>query len=84
MYERTVSDPAGDSPLAVHADWIKELVARHGMTLEREQADALLKEEVGRKFAEILGHAGVFKVDEAGREAFRRFVGAAGYQELSS
>ncbi|MEK5477373.1 UDP-glucose--hexose-1-phosphate uridylyltransferase [Paenibacillus sp. FSL R5-0407] len=84
LYERTVSDPAGDSPLAVHADWIKELVSRHGMTLEREQADALLKEEVGRKFAEILGHAGVFKVDEAGREAFRRFVGAAGYQELSS
>ncbi|WP_348772878.1 UDP-glucose--hexose-1-phosphate uridylyltransferase [Paenibacillus sp. Marseille-P2973] len=84
LYERTVSDPAGDSPLAVHADWIKELVSRHGMTLEREQADALLKEEVGRKFAEILGHAGVFKVDEAGREAFRRFVAAAGYQELSS
>ena len=34
-------------------------------------------------FAEILGHAGVFKVTDEGREAFRRFVTSAGYELLS-
>lgn len=81
LLERVLSD-AG-SPLAVHASWIRELTEQHGTSLDREQAEALLREEVGRKFAEILGHAGVFKTDQAGREAFRRFIGAAGYKELS-
>ncbi len=73
------ADSAG--PLAVHALWIGELIERHGTKLAREQAEALLREEVGRKFAEILGHAGVFKVSDNGREAFRRFIRSAGYRE---
>ncbi|MEF2968947.1 UDP-glucose--hexose-1-phosphate uridylyltransferase [Paenibacillus sp. M1] len=82
LYAQAVSD-AGSS-LAVHAAWIKELVEAHGTKLDRERAEALLRDEVGRKFAEILEHAGVFKVDAAGREAFRRFIAKTGYQELSS
>lgn len=82
LLEQSVSDPA--SSLAVHASWIRELTSRYGTTMEWEQADALLREEVGRKFAEILEHAGVFKVTEAGRAAFRRFISMAGYTELSS
>lgn len=81
LEEQALKDAA--SPLAVHASWIRELTERHGTTLARERAEALLREEVGRKFAEILGHAGVFKTDAAGREAFRRFIGSAGYKELS-
>ncbi|GIO87891.1 galactose-1-phosphate uridylyltransferase [Paenibacillus faecis] len=71
----------GVDPLSVHASWIGELIERHGTKLEPEQAEALLREEVGGKFAEILGHAGVFKVSEEGREAFRRFIRSAGYLE---
>ncbi|MGG6310973.1 UDP-glucose--hexose-1-phosphate uridylyltransferase [Paenibacillus macerans] len=79
LYERTVTDPA--APLAVHAEWVKELVARAGNPLPREEAEALLRDEVGRKFAQILEHAGVFKATAEGREAFERFVLSAGYRE---
>lgn len=78
LYEQTVSDP--NARLAVHADWVKELVARVGMSLAHEEAEALLRDEVGSKFAEILGHAGVFKATPEGREAFERFVVSIGYR----
>ncbi|MNN84546.1 galactose-1-phosphate uridylyltransferase [compost metagenome] len=78
LYEETVSDPA--ARLAVHADWVKELAARVGMSMAREDAEALLRDEVGSKFAEILGHAGVFKATTEGREAFERFVVSIGYR----
>jgi UDPglucose--hexose-1-phosphate uridylyltransferase len=67
--------------LAVHADWVKELVARVGMSLGRKEAEALLRDEVGKKFAEILGHAGVFKATPEGHEAFERFVESIGYRK---
>ncbi|MNZ90704.1 Galactose-1-phosphate uridylyltransferase [compost metagenome] len=82
VFEAAIS--GGNPGLGVHAPWIKELIAEFGTNLSKEQADSLLQEKVGTKFAEILEHAGVFKVNEAGREAFRRFVQSAGYQELSS
>ena len=78
LYEQTLSEP--EARLAVHADWVKELVARLGMSLAREEAEALLRDEVGSKFAEILGHAGVFKASTEGREAFERFVVSIGYR----
>lgn len=68
-------------PLAKHAAWIAELVAAHGTNLQAEEAGALLKAEVGRKFAEVLADCGVFKRDGAGREAFRRFLADAGFTE---
>lgn len=73
------SNPA--HPLTVHADWIQQLVQEHGTAMPEEQAEELLRNEVGSKFAQILEHAGVFKTDAAGREAFDRFVQSAGFQE---
>ena len=35
---------------------------------------AILRDEVGKVFAQVLEHAGVFKCDEQGREAFLRFT----------
>lgn len=79
LYQQTVSEP--NARLAVHADWVKELVARVGMSLGRKEAEALLRDEVGKKFAEILGHAGVFKATPEGHEAFERFVESIGYRK---
>ena len=67
--------------LAVHQSWIEKLAKVHGTSLTIEEAQGLLQNEVGIKFAEILGHAGVFKNDEAGRNAFRRFLVEAGCTE---
>lgn len=70
---------AADHPLAHHAGWIAELVAAHGTSLSAKEAEALLKQAVGHKFADVLADCGVFKRDEAGQAAFRRFLAHAGF-----
>ena len=67
-------DPAADETLAKHAPWAAELRTRHQFTAEN--AEAILRDEVGKVFAQVLEHAGVFKCDEQGRRAFLRFVEA--------
>jgi UDPglucose--hexose-1-phosphate uridylyltransferase len=69
---------AADHPLAKHAPWIAQLVDRCGTSLTAEQAGTVLRDEVGRKFEEVLLDAGVFKQDEPGRAAFAAFMGSAG------
>lgn len=71
---------AGNVPeLAVHTEWIVSLLERYGASMELDQAESLLKYEVGRKFTEILGQAGVYKRTEDGQQGLRRFIAAAGY-----
>ncbi len=65
-------DPAADEELAKHAPWASELRERYAFTAEN--VDGILRDEVGRVFARILEHAGVFKCDAQGREAFLRFA----------
>jgi UDPglucose--hexose-1-phosphate uridylyltransferase len=69
----------GRHPLAKHAAWIAELVAARGTAMHPADAEALLRAEVGRKFADVLADCGVFKRDEAGQAAFRRFLAHAGF-----
>ena len=65
-------DPAADEELAKHAPWAAELRKRH--TFTADNVDGILRDEVGRVFAQVLEHAGVFKCDAQGREAFLRFT----------
>ena len=58
--------------LASHAAWAEELKARHSFTADN--AEEILRQEVGVVFMKVLEHAGVFKRDEAGRAAFLRFA----------
>ena len=58
--------------LASHAAWAEELKARHVFTADN--AEEILRQEVGVVFMKVLEHAGVFKRDEAGRAAFLRFA----------
>ena len=68
------SDIRADETLAKHADWVDELKTRHTFTVEN--TEQLLRQEVGAVFEQVLEDAGVYKTDEAGREAFLRFVQA--------
>ncbi|SDZ97874.1 UDPglucose--hexose-1-phosphate uridylyltransferase [Thalassobacillus cyri] len=62
---------------AKHAVWAKQI--RKGRQVEtQEQANALLKEEIGKRFSTVLEHAGVFKRTEAGRKGFQRFIEEVG------
>ena len=65
-------DPAEDPELAKHAPWAAEL--REKYTFTAENVEGILRDEVGKVFAKVLEHAGVFKRDQQGREAFLRFV----------
>jgi len=71
-------------PLHRHAAWLAGLVRAHGTSLPAAEAERLLREEVGRKFTEVLCDAGVFKRDEAGRAAFAAFAESAGWRRASS
>ncbi|MDP4095245.1 UDP-glucose--hexose-1-phosphate uridylyltransferase [Paenibacillus sp. P96] len=62
-----------------HAGWIDELVGKYGAGMDKEAAVSLLQNEVGQKFSTILEHAGVFKRDDEGQQAFHRFLSSLGY-----
>ena len=63
---------SGARELEKHAPWVEELKQKHCFT--RENITAILQQEVGLVFAQVLEHAGVYKRDAAGRAAFGRFV----------
>ena len=66
------ADLRADEQTAAHADWAEEILARR--PVNEENAEQVLQEEVGVVFEKVLEDAGVFKRDEKGRAAFRRFL----------
>ena len=69
-------DIRSDNALEKHADWAEELQKQY--TFTSENAMDLLEREVGKVFAQVLEHAGVYKCTPEGREAFLRFIEAVG------
>ena len=67
-------DIAADQVLSKHAEWVEELKKQYTFTAENA-LDIFLK-ETGKVFAAVLEDAGVYKNDEAGRAAFRKFAAA--------
>ena len=68
------------STLAVHADWIDQLIARYGTSLSPAEAAEAVQREIGLVFSHVLEDAGVFKQTSEGESAFMRFLNAAGFQ----
>lgn len=66
------ADIRSDEVLSKHADWADELCKKY--TFDAENVDDILKDEIGKIFAKVLEHAGVYKRDEKGAAAFGRFV----------
>ena len=61
-----------EGELAKHADWVKELMGKYSFT--PENTACILKVEVGKVFAQVLEHAGVYKRTPEGEKAFNRFI----------
>ena len=59
--------------LQKHAAWAEEILARHP-ELNAENVHGIVQDEIGHVFAEVLTDAGVYKLDEAGRAGFVRFL----------
>lgn len=56
----------------LHADWAESFMGNYEFT--KENCMDIIKCEVGKVFATVLEHAGVYKRDEAGIKAFMRFI----------
>jgi UDPglucose--hexose-1-phosphate uridylyltransferase len=67
------ADLSADSATASHAEWAKDVLARHP-EFSAENAEQILHDEVGAVFEQVLLDAGVFKRDDAGIQAFGRFI----------
>ncbi|MGE6630464.1 UDP-glucose--hexose-1-phosphate uridylyltransferase [Bacillus sp. NPDC077027] len=55
-----------------HEAWAKRMLEKRAFT--KENADDILKEEIGFVFSRILSQAGVFKRTEEGKKAFKRLI----------
>jgi UDPglucose--hexose-1-phosphate uridylyltransferase len=53
-----------------HQPWVKQLKEKHGTVTDAKEADRILENELGNKFARVLEDAGVFK----DHDAFERFI----------
>ena len=74
-------DPAAVPEVASHAPWASEVLGRHPEFAPENVAsadpaalDAVIEEEIGQVFAQVLEHCAVFADDEEGRAALARFV----------
>ena len=65
-------DLRADETLQKHAGWAEALKTRHAFT--PENAEEILRQEVGAVFMQVLEDAGVYKCTPEGRRAFLRFV----------
>lgn len=59
--------------IAKHADWYKSMRKRYA-DINANNVTAIIKNEVGQIFLQVLTHAGVYKRDAMGMAAFDRFV----------
>ncbi|MCF0245752.1 MAG: UDP-glucose--hexose-1-phosphate uridylyltransferase [Ileibacterium sp.] len=66
--------------LEKHADWADEILAKYP-DLNEENIDKIVEDEISNVFCHVLEDAGVYKTDEAGREAFMRFVSSVKGEE---
>lgn len=78
--KRTEAEMSDEEQLSIakHHPWIDELIWNHGTALGAEEADKLLKSEVGRIFGEVLACCGVFPETEEGEAALDGFLTGAG------
>ncbi len=66
-------DLRADELTASHADWAEEFIKEYD-EINADNAMDIIKAEVGKVFAKVLEHAGVYKRTEEGRNAFLRFI----------
>jgi len=66
-------DISSNEKLEKHAKWVENIKNKYS-DINKDNIEGILKTEVGNTFLEVLKDAGVFKTDEKGREAFRRFI----------
>ena len=62
-----------DERTSKHADWVEAFMSSYG-SITADNAEGILRNEIGKVFLKVLEHAGVFKRNPDGQKAFDRFV----------
>ena len=62
-----------DERLKIHLDWFNEIKSKHN-NLNEDNIDTIIEDEVGSAFAKVLEHCGVFKWNEDGKKAMRKYM----------
>ncbi|MBQ9082720.1 MAG: UDP-glucose--hexose-1-phosphate uridylyltransferase [Clostridia bacterium] len=70
------TDLTADETLAKHKPWADDVLSRHPEFCAAT-AEAILREEIGKVYCNILEQCGVYAWDEAGCAGFARFLTAA-------
>lgn len=66
-------DIESNEKIAKHAEWVYEFSKKYD-TINSENVESILREEIGLVFLKVLEDAGVFKQTEEGIRAFTRFI----------
>ena len=69
------ADLYADEITAKHADWAYGFMKNYD-SITAENADEIIKAEIGQVFKTVLEHAGVYKMTSDGRQAFLKFIQA--------
>jgi len=72
LVTKGVSAVRSDPVLEKHADWAEEFCSRR--TVNANNVHEVIRDEIGKVFAKVLEHAGVYKRTPEGEAAFDRFV----------
>ena len=72
LVTKGVSAVRSDPVLEKHADWAEEFCSRR--TVNADNVHEVIRDEIGKVFAKVLEHAGVYKRTPEGQAAFMRFV----------
>ncbi|MBE7050644.1 MAG: UDP-glucose--hexose-1-phosphate uridylyltransferase [Ruminococcaceae bacterium] len=66
-------DISSDEILSKHKSWVDTFIDSYDC-INDDNVDKILEDEVGKVFSKVLEHAGVYKRDKKGKEAFLRFI----------
>ena len=66
------ADISKDEKIAKHLDWVEEIKSRNNITAEN--CEKILRDEIGKVFADILCQCGVFDRNENGKNQFLKFI----------
>ena len=72
LVTKGVSAVRSDPVLEKHADWAEDFCSRRNVNADN--VHEVIRDEIGKVFAKVLEHAGVYKRTPEGEAAFDRFV----------
>ena len=67
------ADIRADEVLSKHADWVDEINNKYE-NITKDNIDGIIETEIGLVFSKVLEHAGVYKRDSKGLNAFLKFA----------